>query len=195
MEIEDQNGSLEFGVIQNLGQGANADVEQNKKRVLERADVIEEMKKQLRLAGPLIFISLLNFGIQVISAMFVGHLGELALAGASMPNSFTFVTGVSLLLTSTNTVILENGTTGGCGLQKIGAYINLGSYYLVGVPSAILLGFVLHLGGKGLWLGIICAGSVQVLSLVIVIARINWEQEAKNATNRVNDSVIPEIVS
>ncbi|KAK7251703.1 hypothetical protein RIF29_35126 [Crotalaria pallida] len=79
MEIEDQNGSLEFAVIQNLGQDrANADVEQNKKRVLERAD-------------------LLNFGIQVISVMFVGHLGELALAGASMSNSFTSATGVSLL--------------------------------------------------------------------------------------------------
>ncbi|RZC53442.1 hypothetical protein C5167_012354 [Papaver somniferum] len=31
--------------------------------------------------------------------------------------------------------------------QKIGAYVNLGSYYLVGIPCAVLLAFVLHVGG------------------------------------------------
>ncbi|KAK7251702.1 hypothetical protein RIF29_35125 [Crotalaria pallida] len=180
MESEYQSAPREFPLLQTSGQdGTNVIIDQNKKGVIERTHVIEEVKKQLWLAGPLIFVNVLSFCIQVISVMFVGHLGELPLAGASLANSFSSVTG----------------TTRGCGLQKIGAYINLGSYYLVGVPSAILFGFVLHLGGKGLWLGIICAGSVQVLSLVIVIARINWEQEAKNATNRVNDSVIPEIVS
>ncbi|KAK7251700.1 hypothetical protein RIF29_35123 [Crotalaria pallida] len=494
MESGYQSASLEFPLLQNSGQdGTKVDIEQNKKGVIERTHIIEEVKKQLWLAGPLIFVNVLSFCIQVISVMFVGHLGELPLAGASMANSFSSVTGISLLLgmstaldtfcgqsygakqhrmlgihmqramlvlmivcipitiiwantrsiliflgqdpeisaeagryaqasipalfafglldclvrflqtqnivfpmmfstgittllhffvcwilvfksglgsrgaaisnciaywanvlililyvkyssscaqtwtgfskealrnipsflsmaipsaamvclemwafevlvllsgllpnpklqtsvisicmntqsialmvplgfsesasirvsnelgaslpwaarlavyvvlvmvliegtlVGTVMVLLRNiwgysysnevevveyiaimfpllaishfmdgiqcvlsGTARGCGLQKIGAYINLGSYYLVGVPSAILLGFVLHLGGKGLWLGIICAGFVQVLSLVIVIARINWEQEAKNATKRVNDSVIPEIVS
>ncbi|KAK7320143.1 hypothetical protein RJT34_04877 [Clitoria ternatea] len=41
---------------------------------------------------------LLNFCIQIISIMFVGHLRELPLAGASMATSFLSVTGVSLLL-------------------------------------------------------------------------------------------------
>lgn len=40
------------------------------------------------------------------------------------------------------------GTARGCGWQKIGAYVNLGSYYLVGIPSAILLAFVFHKGGQ-----------------------------------------------
>lgn len=30
----------------------------------------------------------------------------------------------------------------------IGAFVNLGSYYLVGIPSAILLAFLLHFGGR-----------------------------------------------
>ncbi|XP_061374578.1 protein DETOXIFICATION 16-like [Gastrolobium bilobum] len=85
-----------------------------------------------------------------------------------------------------------SGTARGCGWQKIGAYINLGSYYLVGIPSAIVLAFVLHIGGKGLWLGIICALVVQVLSLLIITLRTDWEQEAKKATDRVYDSVTPE---
>ncbi|KAJ4973858.1 hypothetical protein NE237_007032 [Protea cynaroides] len=85
-----------------------------------------------------------------------------------------------------------SGTARGCGWQKIGAFINLGAYYLVGIPSAILLAFVLHIGGKGLWFGIICALCVQVLSLLIVTLRCNWEGESKKATDRVYDSMVPD---
>ncbi|KAG6627572.1 hypothetical protein I3843_15G117500 [Carya illinoinensis] len=89
-----------------------------------------------------------------------------------------------------------SGTARGCGWQKIGAYVNLGSYYLIGIPCAVVFAFVLHIGGKGLWLGIICALVVQVLSLLTVTLRTNWEQQAKKATERVHDSIIPvEIVS
>ncbi|GMH21389.1 hypothetical protein Nepgr_023231 [Nepenthes gracilis] len=84
-----------------------------------------------------------------------------------------------------------SGAARGCGWQKIGAVINLGSYYLVGIPSAVLLAFVLHIGGKGLWLGIICALIVQVLSLLAVTIRTNWEKEAKDAASRVYESTIP----
>lgn len=41
-----------------------------------------------------------------------------------------------------------SGSVRGCGSQKIGAYINLGSYYLVGIPFAVILAFVLKVGGK-----------------------------------------------
>lgn len=34
------------------------------------------------------------------------------------------------------------------GWQKIGAIVNLGSYYFVGIPRAVLMAFVLHIGGK-----------------------------------------------
>lgn len=63
-----------------------------------RSEVVEEVKKQLWLAGPLISVTLLNYSLVVISVMFVGHLGELALSGASMATSFASVTGFSLLL-------------------------------------------------------------------------------------------------
>jgi multidrug resistance protein, MATE family len=42
----------------------------------------------------------------------------------------------------------DPGTARGVGWQKIGAYVNLGSYYLVGIPAAVVLAFVLHVGGK-----------------------------------------------
>ncbi|XP_027193171.1 protein DETOXIFICATION 16-like isoform X2 [Cicer arietinum] len=41
-----------------------------------------------------------------------------------------------------------SGIARGCGWQKIGAIINLGSGYIIGIPTAIVLGFVLHIGVK-----------------------------------------------
>ncbi|XP_057446973.1 protein DETOXIFICATION 16-like [Lotus japonicus] len=87
-----------------------------------------------------------------------------------------------------------SGNARGCGWQKIGAFVNLGSYYIVGIPAAIVLAFVLDIGGKGLWLGIICALIVQVFSLMIITIRTDWEKEAKKATDRVYDSVTPESI-
>jgi MATE family multidrug resistance protein len=60
--------------------------------------VTSEAKEQVRLAVPLIVGCLLQSVIQMISVMFVGHLGELALASASMATSFAIVTGFSFLV-------------------------------------------------------------------------------------------------
>uniref|UniRef100_A0A1J3I6G2 Protein DETOXIFICATION n=1 Tax=Noccaea caerulescens TaxID=107243 RepID=A0A1J3I6G2_NOCCA len=81
-----------------------------------------------------------------------------------------------------------SGVARGCGWQKIGAFVNLGSYYFVGVPSGLLLGFHFHIGGRGLWLGIICALFVQVTCLSLVTIFTNWDEEAKKATKRVESS-------
>eukprot|EP00253_Pinus_taeda_P030162 PITA_30162 len=40
------------------------------------------------------------------------------------------------------------GIARGCGWQTLGAYINLGAYYAVGIPIAVILAFLLHLGGR-----------------------------------------------
>lgn len=61
-------------------------------------EILSEFKKQLYLAGPLMAVNLLVCGLSMISVMFVGHLGELALSGASMATSFASVTGTSLMV-------------------------------------------------------------------------------------------------
>ena len=71
-----------------------------KELVGESLPVGDEVKRQLWLAGPLIAGSLLQNLIQMISIMFVGHLGELPLAGASVATSFATVTGFSLLVSN-----------------------------------------------------------------------------------------------
>ncbi|KAL0453503.1 UNVERIFIED_CONTAM: protein DETOXIFICATION 16 [Sesamum latifolium] len=84
-----------------------------------------------------------------------------------------------------------NGIARGCGWQKIGAIVNLGSFYIIGIPLGVVLAFVLHLGGKGLWIGIIAAVFAQTFFLSIITIRTNWETEARKASARVFDSTIP----
>lgn len=72
--------------------------EENDLQSRTKDEIVAEVKTQLLLAGPLVFVNLLIFSLQVISLMFVGHLGELALSGASLATSFASVTGFSLLV-------------------------------------------------------------------------------------------------
>ncbi|GMP47946.1 hypothetical protein CsSME_00015477 [Camellia sinensis var. sinensis] len=56
-----------------------------------------------------------------------------------------------------------SGIARGCGWQKIGAFANLGAYYLIGIPVGVLLAFVYHTGGKTLcgdYCGIICSSII-----------------------------------
>ncbi|XP_034673897.1 protein DETOXIFICATION 16-like isoform X2 [Vitis riparia] len=78
-----------------------------------------------------------------------------------------------------------SGIVRGCGWQKIGAIVNLGAYYLVGIPCALLFTFDFGLGGKGLWMGILCALFLQMLCLLVVTLQTNWEQQAKKAEAEV----------
>ncbi|KAM0996679.1 hypothetical protein ACFX14_006746 [Malus domestica] len=82
-----------------------------------------------------------------------------------------------------------SGVIRGSGQQKVGAYVNLGAYYFMGIPVAVLLAFVLHIGGKGLWTGIIVALFVQALCLSIIIICTDWEKEVKNASDRVYNTM------
>ncbi|CAI0547570.1 unnamed protein product [Linum tenue] len=68
----------------------------------------------------------------------------------------------------------------GCGWQHVGAYINLGSFYLVGLPLGCVLGFVAHLKGKGLWVGIVAGSLVQAASLSIFTACLDWEKQVSS---------------
>nr|XP_043639908.1 protein DETOXIFICATION 16-like isoform X2 [Erigeron canadensis]XP_043639914.1 protein DETOXIFICATION 16-like isoform X2 [Erigeron canadensis] len=67
-----------------------------------------------------------------------------------------------------------SGAARGCGWQNVCAVINLGAYYAVGIPFALLFAFILHVGGMGLWMGIICALSIQVVALVVINLSTSW---------------------
>lgn len=77
--------------------------------------------------------------------------------------------------------------TTGCGVlrgtarPKMGANINLGCFYTVGMPVALCLGFFTGYNFKGLWLGLLAAQASCAASMLFVVARTNWEHEAQRA--------------
>uniref|UniRef100_A0ACD5TDY7 Uncharacterized protein n=6 Tax=Avena sativa TaxID=4498 RepID=A0ACD5TDY7_AVESA len=77
-----------------------------------------------------------------------------------------------------------SGIARGCGWQHLGAYVNLGSFYLFGIPMSLLLGFVLKLGGKGLWMGISCGSIMQFLLLAFITFFSNWQKMSDKARER-----------
>ncbi|XP_048543745.1 protein DETOXIFICATION 16-like [Triticum urartu] len=84
-----------------------------------------------------------------------------------------------------------SGVLYGCGEQKIGARVNLAAFYLAGIPLAVLLAFVLHLNGMGLWLGIVCGSLTKLVLLMWIVLSINWEKEAIKAKDMVLGSSLP----
>ncbi|XBI06150.1 hypothetical protein VPH35_134200 [Triticum aestivum] len=70
-----------------------------------------------------------------------------------------------------------SGVLTGCGKQKIGATVNLGVFYLAGIPMEVLLAFVFHLNGMGLWLGIVCGSLIKVFLFASVTWTIDWSME------------------
>lgn len=60
--------------------------------------LVEELKKVMKMAAPMVVVTLSQYLLQVISMMMVGHLGELSLSGVAIATSFSIVTGFSLLV-------------------------------------------------------------------------------------------------
>nr|CAB3446414.1 unnamed protein product [Digitaria exilis]CAB3503326.1 unnamed protein product [Digitaria exilis] len=113
--------------------------------------MLSEVKKQLCLAGPLVAGFLLQYAVQMVSVMFVGHLGELALAGAAVAASFAAATGFGLLLG------MVSGLDTLCG-QAFGA----GEHRQLGVHKqrAMLVLSLVSVPVAALWA---CAGKVLAL--------------------------------
>ncbi|KAJ0591514.1 putative multi antimicrobial extrusion protein [Helianthus annuus] len=77
--------------------------------------------------------------------------------------------------------------TVGCGVVRgtarptTAANVNLGAFYLVGMPIAVGLGFGLGVGFIGLWLGLLSAQVCCAGLMLYVVGTTDWEHQAKKA--------------
>ncbi|KAL8112406.1 hypothetical protein AgCh_019932 [Apium graveolens] len=77
--------------------------------------------------------------------------------------------------------------TTGCGVlrgtacPKLGARINLGCFYLVGMPTAVWLGFFKGLDFMGLWLGLLAAQGSCVVTMLLILSRTDWDRQAQRS--------------
>ncbi|CAN1326809.1 Protein DETOXIFICATION 40 [Linum perenne] len=83
----------------------------------------------------------------------------------------------SILLNGVQPVL--SGVAVGCGWQAFVAYVNVGCYYLIGLPLGCILGFKLHMGVKGIWTGMTGGVLIQTLILLWVTCRTNWNDEVQ----------------
>lgn len=98
----------------------------------------------------------------------------------------------TILLNSIQPVL--HGVAVGAGWQASVALVNIGCYYVFGLPLGALLGYKFHLGVKGIWLGMLCGCLLQTVVLVVLVTRANWNKEASKAVERVrahDDSSLP----
>lgn len=101
-----------------------------------------------------------------------------------MVKKIAYLLAFTILLNSVQPVL--SGVAVGSGWQAKVAYINLGCYYLVGVPLGVVTGYVFKTGVEGIWAGMIFGGTaVQTIILIIMAIRCDWEKEAEKATQRV----------
>ncbi|XP_020554420.1 protein DETOXIFICATION 18 isoform X2 [Sesamum indicum] len=67
-----------------------------------------------------------------------------------------------------------SGVARGCGWQHLAVFVNLGTFYFIGMPIATLLGFRFKLHAKGLWIGLICGLAVQMIGLLLLTKFTKW---------------------
>lgn len=77
--------------------------------------------------------------------------------------------------------------TVGCGVVRgtarpsTAANVNLGAFYLVGMPVAIGLGFVVGVGFSGLWIGLLSAQVCCAGLMLYVVGTTDWKYQAIRA--------------
>ncbi|CAL0305580.1 unnamed protein product [Lupinus luteus] len=94
-----------------------------------------------------------------------------------MVNELTILLAFTILLNCIQPVL--SGVAVGSGRQAVVAYINIGSYYAVGMPLGVFLGWLLPSSIVGMWTGMMSGTIVQTLILVIITMRYDWGKEVR----------------
>ncbi|CAA0837375.1 MATE efflux family protein [Striga hermonthica] len=99
----------------------------------------------------------------------------------------------SMLMNSVQPVL--SGVAIGAGWQSVVVYVNLGCYYLIGIPFGVFLGYVIKLQVEGVWIGMLIGTFIQTIALVIITKRTDWDKQVSNARQRVNRWFVEDEIS
>ncbi|XP_022984920.1 protein DETOXIFICATION 29-like [Cucurbita maxima] len=100
-----------------------------------------------------------------------------------MVKDLTLWLGFCIVVNNVQPVL--SGVAVGAGWQAAVAYVNVGCYYVFGVPLGLLMGFVLDWGVTGIWSGMIGGTIIQTCILIWMVHRTNWDTEASVAEDRI----------
>ncbi|KAL6995620.1 Protein DETOXIFICATION 33 [Sarracenia purpurea var. burkii] len=128
-------------------------------------------------------IGVICMAIVLTTRDYFPYLFTSSVAVANETTKLGIMLGFTVLLNSLQPVL--SGVAIGAGWQWLVAYINIGCYYVVGLPIAILLGFTFDLGVLGIWGGLVGGICLQTAILIFVTSITNWNKEAAEAETRV----------
>ncbi|KAL2466628.1 MATE efflux family protein [Abeliophyllum distichum] len=100
-------------------------------------------------------------------------------------SDLTPLMAISIVLNGVQPVL--SGVAVGCGWQAFVAYVNVGCYYVVGIPLGAVLGFKFNLGAKGIWSGMLGGTVMQTIILLWVTIRTDWTKEVEKARSRLQN--------
>lgn len=126
-------------------------------------------------AGKTVLVLGLGFAVlsAVIFVLFPIPLISMYLDKANPDAQLIISYGIPLLIVSAAFQIVDTLQVLGAGLLRgmkdtqVPMYIAMFSYWVVGVPVAYVLGFVVELGGQGIWSGL-------AIGLAVAAALMNW---------------------
>ncbi|XP_038726034.1 protein DETOXIFICATION 21-like [Tripterygium wilfordii] len=125
----------------------------------------------------------------VLFLIFLFIRGYVAYMFTESPNvvkevaSLSPLLAISILLNSVQPVL--SGVAIGAGWQSVVAYVNLASYYLIGIPVGVVLGYVFNLQVKGVWMGMLSGILIQTIVLIVITSKTDWDNQVVIARNRV----------
>lgn len=147
----------------------------------ERARVSTVVSIGAALAGSVVGLVWTTVGRERWGRVFTSDVEVLELCMVVLP-----IIGVCELANCPQTTCC--GILRGTARPGVAAAINLYSFYLVGAPVAILLGFVFQMGFVGLCYGLLSAQITCVVSMLLVVYRTDWEWECMKATTLVGNT-------
>ncbi|CAN1795112.1 Protein DETOXIFICATION 29 [Linum perenne] len=92
---------------------------------------------------------------------------------------------LALCIVINNVQPVLSGVAIGAGWQAAVAYVNIGCYYVFGIPLGLILGYKIEMGVSGIWYGMMAGTVVQTLVLYFMIYKTNWNTEASIAEDRI----------
>ncbi|KAL3582730.1 hypothetical protein D5086_017062 [Populus alba] len=133
----------------------------------------------------------LSLVVATLASLMIGLVIALILVlGRNLyPDLFTNDAGVKELVKKLTPllavcIIINNvqpvlsGVAIGAGWQAAVAYVNIGCYYIFGIPLGLVLGFWRQMGVQGIWIGMLTGTAVQTAVLFWMIGKTNWSTEA-----------------
>uniref|UniRef100_A0A5B6YXT4 Protein DETOXIFICATION n=1 Tax=Davidia involucrata TaxID=16924 RepID=A0A5B6YXT4_DAVIN len=132
---------------------------------------------------------LINIVFSAIVLIFRNGLTKLFTSDSQVIEAVSNLTpllAVSVFLNGIRPIL--SGVAIGSGWQAVVAYVNLATYYIIGLPIGCVLSFKTSLGVAGIWWGLVIGILLQTATLFILTGKTNWEAEVAKASDRLKQS-------